>query len=131
APPLPDEVVHHWQHSNDLLEVRLGGRRLMIKRGVEPWAHDRFRSSSIAASLLREAGIRAPEHLGASDLAGEDPVLTWWRLPGPTLKRAWPGLDPAGRRRALADLGRLLRRIHAIPVPSWGPLWRGGEPDVD
>lgn len=123
-PPDPDAVVHHWKHSNDLLEIRLGERRLMLKRGVESWSGRRFLSSRIAAARLREAGIEAPLHLEVAERMDEDPVLAWWRVPGPTLAGAWPRLGPAERRRALVSLGGLLRRIHEIPATGWGPLWR-------
>lgn len=120
--PLPEDIVHHWEHSNDLLEVRLSGRSLMVKRGVEHWATERFRSARVAASLLRQADIEAPGHLDVTESIGDWPILAWWRIPQHTLAQLWPRLEAGQRHRALRSFGRLLRRIHDIPVPGWGPL---------
>lgn len=121
-PPI-EEIVHHPDHSNDLLEIRLGGRRLMLKRGVDPWCADRFRGARRAARLLRSrGGIAAPRYLDVPEEIDGWPILVWWRIPSPTLQRVWSGLPEGGRTDALRSWGRLLRRVHEIPVEGWGPL---------
>lgn len=124
---VPGEVVHHPEHSNDLLEVELGGRRLMVKRGVEAWSGDDFRSARRAARLLRsEAGVEAPRYLDLPEEIAGWPILAWWRIPRAILADAWPGLSPVQRDSALRSWGRLLRRLHRIRVSGWGPLARIG-----
>lgn len=120
--PRPEQIVHHWKHSNDLLEVRLSGRSLMVKRGVEEWATPRFQSSRVAAELLRESGIEAPGHLDVTERIDDWPILAWWRIPRHTLAELWPRLDGVQRERALRSFGALLRRIHRIELSGWGPL---------
>lgn len=124
-PPRIEEILHHPDHSNDLLEVRIRGRRLMLKRGVDPWSADRFRGARRAARLLRSrGGITAPRYLDVPDEVDGWSVLAWWRIPRPTLNRVWSTLPDAVRADALRSWGALLRRVHRIPVEGWGPLAR-------
>lgn len=128
--PPPDEIVHLWKHSNDLLEVRLGNRILMLKRGVEDWSMRRFRDARAAADLLHRAGIRAPRFLDVPARVRGWPVLAWWRIPEETLEEAWPRLDAGERRQATRSWGALLRRIHDLRAPGWGPLGDASEREV-
>lgn len=121
-------VEHDHRGSNDLLEVRVGRRHLMVKRGLEPWSAERYGTARVASRRIAGAtAIRTPEYLDLPDLIEGSPVLAWWRLDHPTLERLWPRLD--GRRRgiALESLGRLMAKLHAVPVEWWGPL-RSGPP---
>ena len=117
-----EHVVHDFRGSNDLLRVRVGSRHLMLKRGLEPWSWDRFRTARVAARLITEqTDVRAPEYLPLPETVGGWPVLAWWRLEHPTLDELWPTLDAGARADALASLGRLLARLHGIAMEGWGP----------
>lgn len=110
-------------HSNDVAEVHVpGGRVLMVKRGRYPWSGERLRASRRAARLLRGAGVRVPQPLPLPAGVDARPVEAYWRIEHPTLLELWPSLSPARRRQALRSLGRLLRRVHAVPVERYGPL---------
>lgn len=117
-----EHVAHDFRGSNDLLCVRVGPRRLMLKRGLEPWSGDRFRVARAAAQLIStESDILLPRFLDVPERVGDWPVLAWWRLEHPTLDELWPRLDGKGRASALASLGALLARLHRIPMQGWGP----------
>jgi hypothetical protein len=119
GPYQPDQVRHDFRGSNDLLDVRLGSRRLMLKRGLEPWSADRFATARAMSRLIGErSDILTPDYLPVR--VGEWPMLAWWRLPEPTLEELWPGLDAGARSDALRSLGSLLARLHLIPLDRWG-----------
>lgn len=63
--------------------------------------------------LTEVHGVRVPQVIagGFAEPAIEYTLMT--RMPGVAIEDA--GLDGESRRRALFDLGRMLRRIHAIP----------------
>lgn len=118
-------AVHcHDVHSNDVAELRFpDGRTLMVKRGRFPWAGERFQTSRIASELLRERGsVVAPAPLPLPDGLDERPVEAYWRISLPTLQEVWPGLSPREREEALRSLGRLIRRVHDVHLPGYGPL---------
>lgn len=118
----PDHVVHDFRGSNDLLCVRVGSRRLMLKRGLEPWSADRFRTARVAARLIAEGSdIRTPRFLDVPECDGGWPLLAWWRLEHTTLDELWPKLDLLERASALSSLGALLAQLHRIPIEGWGP----------
>lgn len=117
-------VEWHDTHSNDLAELRFrDGRTLMVKRGRYPWAAERFETSRVAASLVRqrEAAI-VPEPLPLPGDLDERPVEAYWRIQLPTLQEVWPELSAPGRAAALESCGRLLRRLHEIRLRGHGPL---------
>lgn len=123
SPLSVDAVLHHGDHSNDLLEVRLQGRRLMLKRGVEEWAADGFRGAREASRLLAgETDVVVPDYLDLPSEVHGWPVLAWWRIPLPTLSVLWDDLGAEQRRSGLESCGTLLRRVHEIPVDGWGRL---------
>lgn len=117
-------------HSNDVAEVRVpDGRVLMVKRGRYPWSAARMDASRSAAGMLAGSGAVVPAPLPLPEGIDPRPVEAYWRIPHPTLLERWPGLSPAGRRRAIRSLGALLRRVHGVRAPRQGPLGaRGGAP---
>jgi hypothetical protein len=128
-----DVVVRcHDAHSNDVAELRFpDGRALMVKRGRYPWVAERFETSRLASKLLRErADPVVPTPLPLPDGLDERPVEVYWRIPLPTLEELWPGLSPRGREGALRSLGRLIRRVHDVRLPGYGPLRAAAGPPV-
>ena len=117
----PARVRHEFRGSNDLLDVRLGDRRLMLKRGLEPWSSERFATARTVARLIGERSeMLTPAYLPTGDAVDGWPVLAWWRVEQPTLEELWPGLDADPRAGALRSLGDLLARLHRIPADHWG-----------
>jgi hygromycin-B 7''-O-kinase len=61
--------------------------------------------------------------------AGEDSGWTFIimsRLPGVTLEKVWPRLANADKAAILTDIGRIMARVHAVPVGNLHdlpPLW--------
>lgn len=115
------------EHSNDVAEIRFDdGRALMVKRGRFHWAAARFANSRAASKLLRQrAAIAVPEPLDFAEGLDERPLEIYWRIDLPTLSEGWGELSPRGRDRALRSWGRLVRRVHRIPMPGWGTLSGG------
>jgi aminoglycoside phosphotransferase (APT) family kinase protein len=126
APERPQRIVLHDQHSNDVAEVGFGdGRTLVVKRARFDWAARRFESSKLASHLLlQRAGIIAPAPLEVPADFDELPVEAYWRIPLPTLKEVWPGLRTEERPAVLRSWGVLIRRVHSVSLPGYGPLQR-------
>jgi aminoglycoside phosphotransferase (APT) family kinase protein len=73
------------------------------------------REAAVAARLPAEA--RYPGVLAH----GVDGVIDWLivrRVPGTELSRAWPGLAPSERRRAVSELAEILSVVHAVDAPG-------------
>lgn len=117
-----ESVRHIDGHSNDLMEIWVSGRPLMVKRGVEDWTEPRFRGARVAARMLAETDIRAPRHLDVPDRIDGCSVLAWWKIPLNTVAGTWPDLQAPERHRLLRTCGRLLRRLHSVDVPGFGLL---------
>ena len=125
----PGEVSCSDAHSNDVSAVRFSdGRTLMVKRGRYDWAVERFATSRRAAALVKEAGIVAPDPLPLPEMVDGRPLEAYWRVDLPTLEELWPSLDERARRDALRSAGRLMRRLHRIRLPGYGPLMRADDP---
>lgn len=119
-------VAGRWDpaHSNDLFELRTeDGRILMVKRARHTWAAPMFESSRLASAVLRDrAGVVAPEPLGGPGPEDDLPLQAYWRVQLPTLADLWPGLDENARHGGMRSLGALLRRVHELEMPGWGPI---------
>lgn len=65
--------------------------------------------------------------------AGDDQGWTFIimsRLPGVTLEKVWPELSAAEKTSVLSDIGRIMARVHAVPLgqlhdlpPSWSEFF--------
>lgn len=122
-----EKVEYIAEHSNDLLEVSLSGRPLMVKRGVEAWTEPRFRGAREAGRILADTPIVAPRHLEVPHRLEGWSVLAWWKIPLRTVAGAWPALEQEERHGLLRSCGRLLRRLHGLEVPGFGLLARALE----
>lgn len=120
----PVKASWNGEHSNDILALDFDdGRTLMIKRARHDWVAPRFEAARAASRLLRHrANVVAPAPLDVPPGIDDLPVQAYWRIPLPTLGAVWPRLSERARARALHSLGRLVRRIHGIRLPGWGPL---------
>jgi aminoglycoside phosphotransferase (APT) family kinase protein len=112
------------KHSNDLAAIRYSdGHTLMVKRGRYPWAAARFETSRMASDLVRrQAGVVAPAPIGLPNDLDEHPIEAYWRIDLPTLQEIWPDIPEADRPRVLRSWGELVRCIHRIRLPGYGPL---------
>jgi aminoglycoside phosphotransferase (APT) family kinase protein len=144
APGWVDDVLHAMQpavrrrrvlsvkwdggHSNDIFELDFDdGRTLLLKRARHDWARESFMTSEQAGALLAESSdIVAPRPLPLAGDIADAPVQAYWRIPLPTLAQLWPSLADGQRVSALRSLGALLRRLHDIDAPHYGPL-RGAD----
>ncbi len=94
------------------LVVRVQKRRL-ISFAEEAWA----------MTQCREAGVPVPDVLGfrlADD--GKGDVMLMRRARGRALEAVLPDLDAAEKERVWTNVGRVLERLHCIPVSSFGFL---------
>lgn len=133
--PSREDIVHRPGPSNDVLEARIGGRRLMVKRGLNHWSSRQFHAAREATECIQadaDRDIVVPTYLDIPSEIEGWAVLAWWRVEISTLAEVWGALDAAQRSSALRSLGRLLGRLHDIPADRWGPLGAaadGPEPD--
>lgn len=119
----PQEIRLNTQYSNELAQVWYpDGRTFVVKRARYAQMASRFHTDHLASRLLRsQAGVLAPDCEVLTDRGGE-PVLVYWWIPNPTLEELWTSIPEASCPEVLQDWGRLMRRIHAIQLPSHGPL---------
>ncbi|WP_245676875.1 phosphotransferase family protein [Oligoflexus tunisiensis] len=66
----------------------------------------------------------------ASGVQGDWPYIIMSRLPGVTLENVWPRLGNLAKAALLQDIGRIMSRVHAVPVghlmdlpPAWTPFF--------
>ncbi len=93
---------------------------------VAPPFHGEHEAEVVALrTLSAHPEIPAPTVLAQSDLEGW-PYLVQTRMPGTTVRDAWPSLPEPQRRALLAQIGAMLARLHRIPpgglaevVPPW------------
>lgn len=113
-----------WRrHSNDVGRVELDdGRVMMIKVGRFEWTAPRFRAERLAAQRLHSRDIVVPQHLDVPEEIAGWPVLAYWRIELPTLATIWRERKDPDYGAALRDWGTLLRRVHALPSETCGPL---------
>jgi aminoglycoside phosphotransferase (APT) family kinase protein len=117
-------IVLNEEHSNSVAEVRLpDGRMLIVKRARYLEMAERFDTARAVSLLVHEhTELLAPRYFEVPDEPGEPPVLVHEWIPNPTLEDIWPELDVPVRERALHETGRLLRRIHRVPIAGHGML---------
>ena len=126
---LPDirvmRIGTHSGHSNDIAEATFSdGSTLLIKRARHEWAAASFAAAAEAARLISAGSdIVVPQPLPGLT-AGD--VQAYWRIDLPTLAQLWPGLSGNARAEALRSLGELMRRLHEITIPVWGPIGGSG-----
>ena len=82
-------------------------------RVVEEFETSLEKEAFFLSQLARDASIPAPEPLGYGRENGVEYVCMT-RVPGVPLRRA--DLTSEQRQRVLCDLGRTLRRLHALPL---------------
>ena len=88
---------------------------------AELWAYHILDGHDLPVPRLVAAGQLFPDATGTWPW----PFLIVTRLQGATYAALSATLDPAARRQVAGDLGRLLRRLHALPLtggrlaPSW------------
>ncbi|HEX2167154.1 MAG TPA: aminoglycoside phosphotransferase family protein [Longimicrobiales bacterium] len=122
----PARIRSHGGHSNDIHELTFSdGRVLLVKRARHDWIGDCFSAAARAARLVSDGSdIIVPHPLPLSCDPGGMPVQAYWRIELPTLAQLWPALSADARSAALRSLGALVRRLHDIQAPGWGPLYQ-------
>lgn len=133
---IPDELTgreplhHRWcgGNSNDVRELTFDdGAVLIIKRARQPWGRSAFNTAAAAARMIGTASeIEVPEPLPVPLRLHGRTVQAYWRLPRPTLGELWPRLEERQRQDALRSLGRMMRRLHAIPAARFGDITSAG-----
>lgn len=120
-------------YSNDAWYVRSASAGEAVLRVC--WIGDRerlLREAAVGQRLPPEVGY--PTVLASGSLTLAEEPLTWMlsrRLEGTTLRAAWPELDPGQRERALADVARPLRALHAWRPPAEVAALLGPPPPSD
>jgi aminoglycoside phosphotransferase (APT) family kinase protein len=117
-------------YSNDAWYVRSASAGEVVLRVC--WIGDRerlLREAAVGRALPIEVGY--PEVLASGALTVEGEPVTWMisrRLAGSTLRTVWPELDERQRDRALHEVARPLRALHAWCPPA-AVAARLGPPD--
>jgi aminoglycoside phosphotransferase len=129
-------------HSNDAWYVRSASAGDAVLRVC--WIGDRerlLREAAVGRVLPHEVGY--PSVLASGSLTLDVAVdgealdgeqLTWMlsrRLEGTTLRTVWPELDPGQRTRALRDVARPVRALHAWRPPAEVAALLGPPPPSD
>lgn len=111
-------------NSNKVIFLNLeDGRRMMIKLASHHWAGPRFESARRASTLIRRnSKIIAPKHVVLPENNQDQPIMAYWYIPLPILKKLWPGLSSDQRKEALRSFGRMIRELHQIKVERYGSL---------
>jgi aminoglycoside phosphotransferase (APT) family kinase protein len=112
-------------YDNEVHRVDLeSGARVFVRIRRDEGGYD---DEAWAMSQARDHGVPVPEVIGIDEVAADQGVraaMVITPAPGRQLKELSSLLRPAERRIALADLGRVVDRLHQIRAP--GP-WRPGD----
>ena len=127
VPATPLKAVGGWSNAVWLAPEHVA--RISSGRFDGSFAHE------IASLRLLPAAVPHAE-VCAYGRVGRREWMIQRRVPGQTLYAAWPTLAAAERRAAIAQLGTILRALHAIPLPAdftnrWltAALAPGGRPE--
>jgi hygromycin-B 7''-O-kinase len=106
---------------------------LVVKLFGDRWSGPESHQAELEAYQILDGHDLPVPRLIAGGQLFPDPTATWpWpfliltELPGATYAARSVALDQATRRRVAGDFGRLLRRLHPLPLagrrlgPSWG-----------
>jgi len=107
---------------NPVFEVSEGVVLKLLPRSV---AHLAVREARCLEWLSRRSAIPSPTLLGTGQLEDWSYLLTT-KLLGTPLSVRWAGLSGIDRDAIAAELGRLLRKLHEIPIGDFSPgnmLW--------
>ncbi len=104
---------------------------LIVKTTDPQWAKELV-AERRALEITRGLPIATPRLVAHGELSGW-PYVVMTRLPGRALSGVWPGLNTGERRALAAELGRVVRELHAVDAPaptSWEPFLLGRLRDV-
>jgi aminoglycoside phosphotransferase len=90
------------------------GEEVVVRVG-KPGRNSISREVALAPAVPAEVGY--PELLGHGSIDGHEWMVSA-RLPGENLHEAWPRLDPAAKKDALADLWSRLRALHTTDITA-------------
>ncbi len=113
-------------------EVRTGDRELIVKLYPGLFT-ERMRKERQVYELLGGTGAAAPAVVRADDSRRDLPqaYLIMTKVAGRPLSQVSAGLDRETVERLYREMGRLLRTVHSVPVPAFGPLDGVPEPTND
>lgn len=118
-------------YDNEVYRVTLAsGARVYVRIRSD---EEDFAGELWAMDLARDHGIGVPQVLGTGRITGEQgdrAAMVITPAPGGQFRELADGLSPAERRSVLADLGRVVARLHEIRAPGpWRPDAEGHWPD--
>lgn len=119
-------------YDNGVYRVDLSnGRRVFVR--IRRHGDGAFDSETWAMDLARDAGVPVPEVLLVSsvpDEQGKRPAMVMEPASGQVLAGLLASLSSSDRHAALADLGRVLGKLHSVAMPGvWRPDDDGQWPD--
>ena len=99
----------------------------VVKLGTPAWSWQIDAEARALDQVAGKLSVQTPALLARGELGGW-PYLVMSRLSGAAIGSVWPRLDGLERGRLAAELGRLTRELHQLPVPrhevAWGEFWR-------
>ncbi|MEV4840310.1 amino acid adenylation domain-containing protein [Nonomuraea sp. NPDC049486] len=113
-------------------EVRTRDRELIFKLYPGLFT-ERMRKELHVYELLSRTGAAAPTVVRADDSRRDLPqaYLVMTKVAGRPLSQVSAGMDRTTVERLYRDMGRLLRTVHGVTVPAFGPLDGVQEPTND
>ncbi|MDA0634033.1 amino acid adenylation domain-containing protein [Nonomuraea sp. MCN248] len=113
-------------------EVRTADRELIVKLYPGLFT-ERMRKERQVYDLLARTGAAAPAVVLADDSRRDLPqaYLVMTKVPGRPLSQVSAGLDRDTVERLYRDMGRLLRTVHSVTAPAFGPIDGVTEPTND
>ncbi|WP_157973744.1 phosphotransferase family protein [Desertihabitans aurantiacus] len=125
-----EQVVNGYD--NEVYRAELSsGSTVFVRVGRQP--DELFDGETWAMRQAREAGVPVPQVLLETSVetsTGRRPAMVVASAPGVALAQLLPRLSTTDRAMVLANLGRVLARLHSVRTPGvWRPDHAGSWPD--
>ncbi|MDQ3234514.1 MAG: aminoglycoside 3'-phosphotransferase/choline kinase family protein [Pseudobdellovibrionaceae bacterium] len=123
-------LVHAFQPFTDGSNLIAAFGAGWIMKVFPPFLRHQWESEwRVMQHLDGQVSLPIPHFYGAGETEGWTHIIMS-RLPGVTLESIWPRLGDTDKAAILTDIGRIMARVHAVPVggladlpPSWSEFF--------
>lgn len=112
--------------------VLASGKEVIIRNHPKGIENGYFHAEALAAHITKEAGLPSYDTFAVHDYEGGDDFAfqALEKLPGTAIKK-WLEIHPQDEAALLPQIGRMMARLHKIPIEGFGPFdnekAKGGE----